>query len=126
MRPTTLAFSERMRLESENLPPLTALPSSQVPRDPVIASTMDRIVPLLRWFLADAERRGHARKYWIVDPVVGLYNTVLHHTMRLMSIDACSNLGAFLSFYSPFFFRDAEIEQLLDAKGYKDILSAQG
>ncbi len=69
---------------------------------------MDKIVPPLHWFLADAERRSRARKYWVVDPLVGLYNTTLHYAMRLLSIDACSKLGAFLSFYSPFFFRESD------------------
>ena len=64
--------------------------------------------PPARWLLADAEKRGRAFKYWIIDPVVGLYNTVLHYSMRLLSIDACSNLGAFLSFYSPTFFPAAD------------------
>jgi Kdo2-lipid IVA lauroyltransferase/acyltransferase len=69
---------------------------------------MDKIVPPLHWFLANAERRSRARKYWVVDPFVGVYNTILHYAMRLLSIDACSNLGAFLSFYSPFFFRESD------------------
>jgi len=69
---------------------------------------MDNTVPPLHWLLADAERRQRARKYWIVDPLVGVYNTILHHGMRMLSIDACSNLGAFLSFYSPFFFRESD------------------
>lgn len=69
---------------------------------------MDRTVPPLRWLLANAERRGRAWSYWIVDPLVGLYNTVLHYAMRLLPIDACSNLGAFLSFYSPLFFRESD------------------
>jgi KDO2-lipid IV(A) lauroyltransferase len=40
--------------------------------------------------------------------LVGLYNTALHYVLRALPIDACSNFGGFLSFYSPFFFRDAD------------------
>ncbi len=69
---------------------------------------MDNIVPPLRWLWANAERRRRVWTYWIVDPLVGAYNTTLHYSMRLLSIDACSNLGAFLSFYSPFFYRESD------------------
>ena len=47
-------------------------------------------------------------RYWLLDPLVGLYNTAVHYAMRALPIDACSNFGGFLSFYSPFFFRDAD------------------
>jgi KDO2-lipid IV(A) lauroyltransferase len=70
---------------------------------------MNMTAPPLHWLLTNAERRGRAWSYWIVDPVVGLYNTILHYAMRLLPIDVCSNLGAFLSFYSPtIFFRASD------------------
>ena len=69
---------------------------------------MDEIVPPLRWLFSTAERRSRAWGYWVVHPIVGLYNTILHYTMRLLPIDACSNFGAFLSFYDPFFFRESD------------------
>jgi hypothetical protein len=58
---------------------------------------MDNAAPPLLWlFLSDAERRGRAWRYWVKDSAVGLYNTALHYSMRLLPIDACSGLGAFL------------------------------
>ena len=64
--------------------------------------------PITRWFGADEKHRRPASRYWLIDPLVGFYNTTLHFGMRLLSIDACSNLGAFLSLYSPFVFRDSD------------------
>jgi KDO2-lipid IV(A) lauroyltransferase len=58
--------------------------------------------------LSNAEGRSRFWGYWIVDPLVGAYNTILHYGMRLLPIDACSGLGAFLSFYSPFFFAESD------------------
>jgi Kdo2-lipid IVA lauroyltransferase/acyltransferase len=69
---------------------------------------MNKTAPPLHWLVANAKRRGPAWSYWVVDPLVGLYNAILHYAMRLLPIDSCSNLGAFLSFYDPFFFRESD------------------
>jgi KDO2-lipid IV(A) lauroyltransferase len=36
-------------------------------------------------------------RYWAFDTVMGLLNTSVHHTLRLLPIDACSAFGALLS-----------------------------
>jgi KDO2-lipid IV(A) lauroyltransferase len=69
---------------------------------------MDRTTPPIRWLWANSERCGRAWTYWVVHPIVGFYNTAVHHAMRLLPIDACSNFGVFFSSYSPFFFRESD------------------
>ena len=64
--------------------------------------------PPLHWLFVDARRRSQAWRYWIVDTALGLYNSAIHHGLRALSIDACSNFGAFLAFYSPLVFRASD------------------
>lgn len=64
--------------------------------------------PPIHWLLSDAERRLRAWRYWGIDTAAGLYNSALHYTMRLLPIDACSALGAFLAFYSPLVYRASD------------------
>lgn len=69
---------------------------------------MTESAPPPYWLLLDAERRARAWRYWGVDTAVGLYNSALHYLMRALPIDACSDLGAFLAFYSPFVYRASD------------------
>jgi KDO2-lipid IV(A) lauroyltransferase len=36
-------------------------------------------------------------RYWMLDPAMGLLNTAIHESLRLLSIDQCSAFGAFIS-----------------------------
>lgn len=69
---------------------------------------MTESVPPLHWLLLDPRRRSRAWRYWVVDTAVGFYNSTLHYLMRALPIDACSGLGAFLAFYSPFVYRASD------------------
>lgn len=64
--------------------------------------------PPLRWLLSSLASRKLAWNYWVIDPLVGFYNTAVHYALRLLPIDACSNVGVFFSLYSPFFFRESD------------------
>jgi Kdo2-lipid IVA lauroyltransferase/acyltransferase len=46
------------------------------------------------------DRLCRALRYWVHDPALGLLNTSIHEGLRLFSIDACSDFGAFLSPFS--------------------------
>ena len=39
-------------------------------------------------------------QYWMLDPAMGLLNTTIHETLKLLSIDACSAFGASISSFS--------------------------
>jgi len=46
------------------------------------------------------DRFGRWMGYWVRDPALGLLNNTIHHALRLVSIDACSGFGAFISPFS--------------------------
>jgi KDO2-lipid IV(A) lauroyltransferase len=79
---------------------------SQHDCSPAVANAIDK--PARQQPSANAGLPRSAWTYWVTDPLVGLYNTTLHHAMRLLSIDTCSNLGAFLSFYSSYIWRESD------------------
>jgi Kdo2-lipid IVA lauroyltransferase/acyltransferase len=64
------------------------------------SDTMAEVIspPPLRWLFGDAERRRVARRYWLRDPAVGALEIALHHTIRLLPIDACSFSGAAITY----------------------------
>jgi KDO2-lipid IV(A) lauroyltransferase len=50
-----------------------------------------------------AGRRNRLRQfvqYWMLDPAMGLLNTTIHESLRLLSVDQCSAFGAFISPFS--------------------------
>ncbi len=50
-----------------------------------------------------ADRRNRLRQfvqYWMLDPAMGLLNTTIHESLKLLSIDGCSAFGAFISPFS--------------------------
>ena len=50
-----------------------------------------------------ADRRNRLRQfaqYWLLDPAIGLLNTTIHESLRLLSIDRCSAFGAAISSFS--------------------------
>jgi KDO2-lipid IV(A) lauroyltransferase len=46
------------------------------------------------------DRLGRWMGYWVRDPALGLLNNAIHHSLRLVSIDACSAFGASISSFS--------------------------
>lgn len=46
------------------------------------------------------DRLGGLLRYWLRDPALGLLNNTIHHTLRLLSVDACSAFGALISPFS--------------------------
>ncbi|HWB47706.1 MAG TPA: lysophospholipid acyltransferase family protein [Stellaceae bacterium] len=50
-----------------------------------------------------ADPRNRLRQfvqYWMLDPAMGLLNTTIHESLKLLSIDGCSAFGAFISPFS--------------------------
>jgi len=41
------------------------------------------------------DRLGRRMGYWVHAPALGLLNNAIHHSRKLVSIDACSAFGAF-------------------------------
>ncbi len=54
--------------------------------------------PPLRWLFSHALRRRVAWRYWLRDPAIGALELALHHTIRLLPIDACSFSGAAITY----------------------------
>jgi KDO2-lipid IV(A) lauroyltransferase len=57
--------------------------------------------PPLSWLLAEPERRSRAWSYWMRDTWKGVLNTSVHHALRSLPIDACSDFGAMMSGTAP-------------------------
>jgi len=49
--------------------------------------------PPLNWLFSDGEHRKQAFQYWVRDTAQGILNTAVHHSLKAMSIDACSAFG---------------------------------
>jgi KDO2-lipid IV(A) lauroyltransferase len=91
--------------------PAAALPKSVTPRNVPTASvafmTDEGAVPL-RWLLERGERRQRAWQHWVSDTAVGLRNTSVHHALRLLPIDTCSDFGSSMGRYTPSRFPDSD------------------
>jgi Kdo2-lipid IVA lauroyltransferase/acyltransferase len=55
----------------------------------------------LSWLLAEPERRSQAWRYWMRDTWKGALNTSVHHALRSLPIDACSDFGAMMIRMAP-------------------------
>ena len=64
--------------------------------------------PPLRGLLGSAEQRRCAFQYWGVDTAVGAFNSLIHHGLRLLPIDWCSAIGAYLGQTSPSRYRESD------------------
>src|SRR3974390_2201924 len=64
--------------------------------------------PPLRWLFGDAHQRRTARRYWISDVVLGLYESATHHLLRYLPINIASDIGAAIAYVSRYFYRDSE------------------
>jgi Kdo2-lipid IVA lauroyltransferase/acyltransferase len=47
-------------------------------------------------------------RYWVHDPAMGLLNTAIHASLKLLPIDACSGFGAWLSPFSAWRYRPSD------------------
>ena len=64
--------------------------------------------PPLGWLVGNTAQKQIARRYWIKDTVVGLYELTTHRVLRHMPIDVCSGIGAAISHISRYCYRDSE------------------
>jgi KDO2-lipid IV(A) lauroyltransferase len=65
-------------------------------------------VPPLRWLMERGDPRRRAWQYWVSDTAVGLRNSSVHHALRLLSIDRCSNFGSSMGRFTPQRFPDSD------------------
>jgi KDO2-lipid IV(A) lauroyltransferase len=56
--------------------------------------------PPLRWFAGDAVQRQEAWRYWGRDTAKGILNLGIHHLLRVLPTDVCSDCGAVMGSWS--------------------------
>jgi KDO2-lipid IV(A) lauroyltransferase len=53
--------------------------------------------PPLLWLVGNSDKRQVAWRYWVRDTAMGLLNSTVHTTLRLLPTDLCSSFGAVVS-----------------------------
>lgn len=67
-----------------------------------------RGAPPVRWLFGTAQQRQIARRYWIRDVVVGLWEGGLYHLLRYLPVDLASGIGAAIAHISRHLYRESE------------------
>nr|WP_319514081.1 lysophospholipid acyltransferase family protein [uncultured Cohaesibacter sp.] len=70
--------------------------------------------PPLSWAVSvEGKKRSVWRQFWLIDPILGGLNYVTHHSLRLMSLSACSHFGALIAPLARARFANANFAQRL-------------